>query len=174
MKTSKIKTAGVVKEWNGQHGLIYFHPITLENGDEGSIGTKDESPDWLKVGESLDYTLTETDNGNKIKKFSQPKGGGSYNQTWAESMRITRDACYGAACAHYAGKIAKTPEEVKELADRFVKFVIHGTPQEDFPKWGDVHQNLIHRSASVKHGAAIGDTPDECVKYALESINYIG
>lgn len=66
MKTSKIKSINkkVVEYNNPRGGIIYYRDIEFENGDKGSIGTKEESPDWMTEGRELTYSI----NGNKIKR----------------------------------------------------------------------------------------------------------
>lgn len=105
MKTSKLRYVSIPKEWKGDKGTFYFFDIELENGDKGNIGSKDQSPSFLKVGESLDYELKETDKGNKIKRVSQQpfnKGGGYKPDT----VGITVGACLNNAVSLVsAGKI---------------------------------------------------------------------
>lgn len=74
-KTSKIKSSKFLKEWQGEKGIIYYHEIHLENGDEGQIGTKEKSPEKLNVGQELTYTIESSSYGNKIKAVSQSSGG---------------------------------------------------------------------------------------------------
>lgn len=105
MKTSKLKYVSSPKEFTNDKGTFYYFQIELENGDKGSIGSKDQSPSFLKVGESLDYELKETDKGNKIKRVSQQPFNkvGGYKP---DSVGITVGACLNNAMSLVAaGKI---------------------------------------------------------------------
>lgn len=70
-KTSKIKTCTFTKEWQGQNGVVYYHDLTLDNGDKGSIGAKEKNPSKLSVGSELTYTLAD----GKIKAIAPIKVG---------------------------------------------------------------------------------------------------
>ena len=72
MKTSKIKLVSVPSEYNNTHGTFYYFQIELENGDKGSIGSKSQSPEWLKEGLDLTYEIQD---GNRIKRVQEKKQG---------------------------------------------------------------------------------------------------
>ena len=78
MKKAKIKSVGAPKEYKNDKGTFYYFQIEMENGDKGSIGSKDSSPSFLSVGSELSYEFTETDKGNKIKRVNENpfRGGG--------------------------------------------------------------------------------------------------
>lgn len=76
MPTAKITKMQFKNEWESpQGGTIFYHNIELDNGDKGSIGAKKKEPDFLAVGSELEYTLQESDKGNKIKRVQQQGGG---------------------------------------------------------------------------------------------------
>jgi len=52
MKTSKIKSVDSIKPWNE----IFYHNLTMENGDKINIGKKKEQ----QVGWELNYEITDT------------------------------------------------------------------------------------------------------------------
>ena len=52
MKTAKITASSFVREWTGANGTIYYHDITLDNGDTGSVGTKEKNSPKIAVGET--------------------------------------------------------------------------------------------------------------------------
>lgn len=113
-KTSKIKSVGTPKEWSNTNGTFYYFQIELENGDRGSIGSKDNPPSWLKVGETLEYDLKETDKGNQIKRVQQntfKKGGGYKPDTLGIAIGQGMNLANEAWCA---GKIDK--EKIKAMA----------------------------------------------------------
>ncbi len=65
-KTSKITRTVFKNEWtNPKGGSVFYHDIELENGDKGSIGSKEKEPSKLNPGQDLTYTI----DGNKIKAF---------------------------------------------------------------------------------------------------------
>jgi len=83
MKKAKIKSVGTPKEYVNDKGTFYYFQIEMDNGDKGSIGSKDSSPSFLSVGAELSYEFTETDKGNKIKRVNDNpfKGGGKFDST---------------------------------------------------------------------------------------------
>jgi hypothetical protein len=74
-KTAKIIRTVFKNEWKGTNGTVYYHEIELDNGDKGQIGTKEQMPAKLNPGQSLTYTIEQTDKGNRIKAAA-PAGGG--------------------------------------------------------------------------------------------------
>lgn len=70
-KKAKITRTTFKNEWAGPNGNVYYHDIELDNGDKGSIGSKEKMPSKLNPGSELTYTI---DNG-KIKAVA-PAGGG--------------------------------------------------------------------------------------------------
>jgi hypothetical protein len=72
-KKAKIVRTVFKNEWSSANGtIVYYHDIELDNGDKGSIGTKEKMPAKLNPGSELTYTI----DGNKIKAVSPPQGGG--------------------------------------------------------------------------------------------------
>ena len=59
MKQSKISTIQFNKEYTNSYWTTYFFDLTMENGDEWSIGKKKK--DALVVGQNLCYELTVTE-----------------------------------------------------------------------------------------------------------------
>lgn len=139
----------------------------------------------FEVGSNVDYEIKKVNQDGYSGKLSSPQGakpytpkaGKSYSaarkQTWAESMAITKDACLGAACEFFQKFGGSSVAELTALSDRFVNFVTHGTPAQDFDMWGAVHKNLIHRNSAVKSAVKIASSADECIKFAMELIKYI-
>jgi hypothetical protein len=71
-KKAKITRTVFKNEWSGPNGTVYYHDIELDNGDKGSIGSKEKMPAKLNPGSELSYTI----DGNKIKTVNTPSGGG--------------------------------------------------------------------------------------------------
>mgnify|MGYP006285923465 CR=1 FL=1 len=59
MKNSKITSCNYSREWQGPSGTIYYHNIALENGDAGSVGTKEKMPDKLAIGQEIWYDIEQ-------------------------------------------------------------------------------------------------------------------
>lgn len=71
-KKAKITRTTFKNEWTGTNGVVYYHDIELDNGDKGSIGSKEKMPAKLNPGQELTYTI---DNG-KIKAVNAQQGVG--------------------------------------------------------------------------------------------------
>ncbi len=70
-KTAKITRTVFKTAWeNPKGGQVFYHDVELDNGDKGSIGSKEKEPSKLNPGQELTYTL---ENG-KIKAV-QPQNG---------------------------------------------------------------------------------------------------
>jgi hypothetical protein len=70
MKNAKITSCVYSREWEGPSGKIYYHNITLDNGDEGSVGTKEKMPSKICTGAEIYYS---------IESKGQFKGKTQYN-----------------------------------------------------------------------------------------------
>jgi len=75
--TSTITASKYDRKWDSDNGTVYYHKVTMENGDEFSIGSKEQDPDWLNVGKTLDYEITKEDPkyGKSAKRVTQGKAG---------------------------------------------------------------------------------------------------
>lgn len=75
-KKAKITRTVFKNEWTGPNGSVYYHDIELDNGDKGSIGSKEKMPAKLNPGQELTYTIQENPNGaDKIKAVNVQGGG---------------------------------------------------------------------------------------------------
>jgi len=179
--TSKVATVSSVGEWKSDHGVLYYKFLyEFEDGTKLTARHKKNSPK-VNTGDEAEYEIIQTTQYGNMGRVSKvggynPSGGRAYKgrqQSWPESMSITRDACFGAACDYYAKLGGADVKTITALADRFVKFVIHGTPEKDFEMWGAEHKNLIHRNSVIKNVVKVADSEDDCLRYAMESIKYI-
>ena len=57
MKNAKVTSCVFSREWEGPSGKIYYHNITLDNGDEGSVGTKEKMPSKICTGSDIWYSI---------------------------------------------------------------------------------------------------------------------
>lgn len=129
-KTSIITSCLFNREWAGQNGTVYFHTITLENGDTGSIGTKEKLPAKLAVGQELTYEISQDGEYNgvpkyKIKAISATQysggGGGGYKAKTSTPVQIRTMCLAYAKDLAVAGKIL--PNELFDQAEKMVEWV---------------------------------------------------
>lgn len=71
-KKAKITRTVFKNEWTGNGNTVYYHDIELDNGDKGSIGSKEKMPARLNPGSELTYTIDK----GKIKAVQAQGGGG--------------------------------------------------------------------------------------------------
>lgn len=64
MGISKIKTIQSNGTWDGDHGLMYKSDVELEDGEAGEVSAK--KPDRWKVGDEVEYTVTQGKHGNRL------------------------------------------------------------------------------------------------------------
>lgn len=122
-KTSKITRTVFKNEWkNPKGGEIYYHDVELENGDKGSIGTKDKEPSKLNPGQEITYTIETTDKGTKIKLVQPNQGGGNNYQGGNKKPFIAPDprvANTGYAMRYVVDLIVAGKVEYKDLGSSF-------------------------------------------------------
>lgn len=70
-KKAKITRTTFKNEWQGSNGSVFYHDIELDNGDKGSIGSKEKMPAKLNPGSELTYTIAD----GKIKAVAPAQGG---------------------------------------------------------------------------------------------------
>ena len=115
MKSTVVKVS-FKKEFDTKNGTMYSWHVTMDNGDMGETSTKSDKAPWA-VGNEAEYTLEETQYGNKIKKVYAQQGGGfkggnanagaskwtpdpekeTRKERWAKQIMITRLACLNTA-----------------------------------------------------------------------------
>ena len=78
-KTSKIIRTTFTTEYKSQYGPMYNHIVELENGDRGTISTKDKEPEKLNPGKWITYTSEDTNFGPKIKIVQAKQEGQQWN-----------------------------------------------------------------------------------------------
>lgn len=124
-KTAKITRTVFKNEWaNPKGGTVYYHEIELDNGDKGQIGTKEKEPAKLNPGQTLTYTIEQTDKGAKIKVVSpggtmamrRPAGS---NASFA--MAYAKDVVIGSWAEHSPKKL--TSDELFKIADKMYQWM---------------------------------------------------
>jgi hypothetical protein len=116
-KTATITRTVFKNEWNNpKGGQIFYHDIELDNGDKGSIGSKEKEPAKLNPGQSLTYTL---ENG-KIKAVQPQSAMGGFKKQPANNasfaMAYAKDVVIGSWNEHSPKKL--TSEELFKIADK--------------------------------------------------------
>jgi len=116
-KTANITASSFKSEWKNPStgALLFYHEVELDNGDKGSIGSKDKSPDFLTVGRKLEYTIE----GDKIKRAKPMNnfGSGGYKP---DTVGITVGACLNLSVSMFNhGKIDK--DKIVATADWLIE-----------------------------------------------------
>jgi hypothetical protein len=154
MASSKItKVHGEHREWKSPNGgSIYYRTIELENGDVGSIGTKEVQPDWLQEQKILEYTLDKA-KGKITKSKPDFKGGGGFKKkdntiTYEELIRKAKKSALSAA--------VETEKNNHEISRRdafsvYFNFImdLDESYKSGVDKWGKSMDYFIDRSFCV-------------------------
>jgi hypothetical protein len=134
MKTAKITASSFVREWTGANGTIYYHDITLDNGDSGSVGTKEKNSPKIAVGETVTYNIEGKEFNGKMNyniKLVAPapsfnKGGGSSYSNPANQQEIRKSVALNNAVQFKKDVKGATAQEVLATADIFLKWLESG------------------------------------------------
>ena len=70
MKKAKITQCQYSREWNGPSGTIYYHNIALDNGDAGSVGTKEKMPAKISEGTEIWYSIEQKGQFKGVAQYS--------------------------------------------------------------------------------------------------------
>ena len=130
MKTAKITACTFVREWTGATGTIYYHDITLDNGDSGSVGTKEKNSAKISVGETVTYNIEEKEfNGRKSYniKLTAPaptftKGGGGYSNP-GNQQEIRKSVALNNAVQFWKDQKGAKTQDVLVTAEVFLKWL---------------------------------------------------
>jgi hypothetical protein len=130
MKTAKITACTFVREWTGATGTIYYHDITLDNGDSGSVGTKEKNSSKIAVGETVTYNIEEKEfNGRKSYniKLTAPaptflKGGGGYSNP-GNQQEIRKSVALNNAVQFLKDQKGAKAQDVLVTAEVFLKWL---------------------------------------------------
>lgn len=134
MKSGKITACTFKKSFNSQHGTLYSHAITLDNGDSGEINAKEENPSFLAAGQTLWYEAIP--NGKyapKIKRMKAPDGAQS------EQSEVSNDKGKDLAISTIAFRKAEALEkeiaDLKEVVKQLVKHtkLVYVNPKKPMP-----------------------------------------
>jgi hypothetical protein len=116
-KKAKITRAVFKNEWSGNGNTVYYHDIELDNGDKGSIGSKEKMPAKLNPGNELTYTI---DNG-KIKAVNAQVGGGGFSGGGGKKGPDPKVQIVGFAMSYTKDLIVAGKIDIKILPEMFEK-----------------------------------------------------
>lgn len=119
-KKAKITRTVFKNEWKGANGNVYYHDIELDNGDKGSIGSKEKMPSKLNPGSELTYTIEGPDpkGGFKIKA-SAPMGG--FSGGGGRKGPDPKVQIVGFAMAYTKDLVVAGKVDIKQLPEIFEK-----------------------------------------------------
>jgi hypothetical protein len=118
-----ISAVAFKSEWQGPKGTLYYHDVTID-GKKYNIGAQEKLPNFLKVGETIWYEVTDEAKG-KIKRVKAPdfqpsQGGGK--QPYNNRGQAIGNALTNATLLVCHGKVdikdlGKTAERILEIAE---------------------------------------------------------
>lgn len=115
-KTAKITRTTFKNVWdNPKGGQIFYHNIELDNGDKGSIGSREKMPSKLNPGSDLTYTIE----GDKIKAVIAQTGGGAPWTKGGKQGPEPRVQMISFAMAYTKDLIVGGKLEIKDLESGF-------------------------------------------------------
>ena len=119
-KTSKVVNCIFSNEWKNPSGsLTYYHDVTLENGDTGSIGAMEKYPKKFTEGATIDYNIENgkikivSVNENPKENYQKKSSGNNFTQN-----RGTKQEQFLGYAWSYAKDLivaGKTSEDLDEL-----------------------------------------------------------
>jgi hypothetical protein len=124
-KTAKITRVVFKTEWtNPKGGQIFYHDVELDNGDKGSIGTKDKEPEKLNPGKEITYTTETNDKGQVKIKLVQANQNNFQGNNFQKKPFVAPDprvANTGYAMRYVVDLIVAGKVEYKEIGSSFEK-----------------------------------------------------
>lgn len=115
-KTAKITRTTFKNTWdNPKGGQVFYHDIELDNGDKGSIGSKEKMPAKLNPGTELTYTI---DSGKIKAVVPQNTSQGSF-RAGGKSAPEPRVQMISFAMAYTKDLVVAGKVELKELSVQF-------------------------------------------------------
>lgn len=125
-KTAKIIKCVFTSEWqNPSGGITYYHELTMDNLDVGSIGKVSKYPKELSEGVTLIYTIDEkrkikvistSMDAQKSSSYPNNKTGKSYNSSPKKQDEFLGYSWSYAKDLVVAGKTMADVEELNKMA----------------------------------------------------------
>lgn len=112
---------------------LYKFFVSMDNGDSGEYSSVSADQNKFVVGQEVEYELSSTQYGNKIKPVYN--GGGGYAPKYSaggddKQKMIVKQSCLKAAVDLLKDKGAKSTDVLK-IADSFVAWVLESDKHED-------------------------------------------
>ena len=139
---------------------LYKFFVSMDSGDSGEYSSVKADQDKFIVGQEVEYELSNTQYGNKIKPvYSQ--GGGGYTPNYSsgsddKQKMIVKQSCLKAAVDLLKDKGAKSTDVLK-VADSFVEWVLESDKQETTY---ETHFSSREEKIQVAQAAANGQATD--------------
>lgn len=144
---------------------LYKFFVSMDNGDSGEYSSVKADQDKFVVGQEVEYELSSTQYGNKIKPvYSQGGGysGGGYTPKYSaggddKQKMIVKQSCLKAAVDLLKDKGAKSTDVLK-IADSFVEWVLESDKKEETTY--ETHFSSREEKIQVAQAAANGQATD--------------
>lgn len=142
---------------------LYKFFVSMDNGDSGEYSSVKADQDKFVVGQEVEYELSSTQYGNKIKPvYSQVNSGGGYTPKYSaggddKQKMIVKQSCLKAAVDLLKDKGAKSTDVLK-VADSFVEWVLEADKQETTY---ETHFSSREEKIQVAQAAANGQATDD-------------
>lgn len=142
---------------------LYKFFVSMDNGDSGEYSSVKAEQDKFLVGQEVEYELSSTQYGNKIKPvYSQVNSGGGYTPKYSaggddKQKMIVKQSCLKAAVDLLKDKGAKSTDVLK-VADSFVEWVLEADKQETTY---ETHFSSREEKIQVAQAAANGQATDD-------------
>ena len=124
-KKSKVVKCVFSNEWKNPSGsLTYYHDLTLENGDTGSIGSMEKYSKKFTEGTIIDYTLENgkikivTNETNSSQQTNYQKSGKNQNNSNYSNPRPAKQEQFLGYAWSYAKDLivaGKNSDDLEEL-----------------------------------------------------------
>lgn len=114
---------------------LYKFFVSMDNGDSGEYSSVKADQDKFVVGQEVEYELSSTQYGNKIKPVYNQGGGGYSRSNYSsggddKQKMIVKQSCLKAAVDLLKDKGAKSTDVLK-VADSFVNWVMESDKQQE-------------------------------------------
>lgn len=144
-KSSKIVKCKFTSEWNAPppaNTTLYYHELTLENGDIGNVATKEKYSDKIKEGVVIKYDIDEKKKIKLIQEESTERAESHSHgkQPFVKKRVTTPDTYLGYAYAYakdmvVAGKTTKKDREnLETIATEIYEAIKKKLKTDEAPK----------------------------------------
>lgn len=152
---SKITNVTYKKQWGEGARAIHYHDVELEGSGTWNIGAKQQLPEWMQIGKTLEYEVVD-ESKRKIKRVqanmqnSAPRGGGGY-----QSYQKKQEPLVDPNSTSLIGYLGLFKEEDLIFIDietvRAVKELKPGTPLYEAWEYKNRYNNELERKTGEKY-----------------------